>query len=126
VKKPMPEKRADYGSAADPYFDRQIEPQKGLLLSLRALVRDSVHDARESIKWGMPFYMIRKPVCALAAFKSHVSINFLAPIEILQDPDNKLEGSGKGMRHFKVRAPEDIDEELIKGWLSRAAAYARR
>lgn len=109
-------------SAADAYFARQPEDTRALLEKLRALVMKGVPDATVAIKWGVPFYLKDgKSVCALAAFKEHVGINFFAPPAVLVDPKKKLEG-GKSNRMLKVRSATDIDSASILRWLKAAAA----
>ena len=66
-----------------------------------------------------------KNVCALAAFKEHVGINFFASPSVLADPGKKLEGGGKSMRMLKVRRPEDIDSASILRWLKATVAASR-
>lgn len=110
--------------AVDEYFARQPADKRALLNELRTLVAGAVPDAAVTIKWGAPFYQRNgKDICALAAFKDHVGINFFAAPEVLVDPDGKLEGSGKGNRMLKVRRA-DIDAAGIKRWL-KAAVTAR-
>ena len=60
-------------------------------------------------------------VCALAAFKDEVAINFFASPAALTDPKKKLEGGGKTQRMLKVRTTKDIDAASIKRWLKAAA-----
>lgn len=105
------------------YLAEQPSDKRALLEQLRALVMKGLPDAEVSIKWGVPFYaMSGKQVCALAAFKEHVAINFFAPPAVLVDPDKKLEGSGKGNRMLKVRSAADIDSASIRRWLKAAVA----
>jgi hypothetical protein len=115
--------RKDLGAPADGYFARQAPDKRALLEALRALVKQAAPDARESIKWGMPFYEKNGSLCALASFKSYVSLNVFAPPDVLEDPEGKLEGSGKSMRHLKVRSESDIDEAGILRWLKAAARH---
>lgn len=126
AKKAMPTRRADLGAPADGYFARQPPDKRALLDPLRALVRAAAPTAHESIKWGMPFYTLGGSLCALSTFKAHVSINFFAPPDVLTDPDGRLEGTGKGMRHLKVRAPGDIDRARVRRWLAQAVAHAKK
>ena len=111
------------GESTESYFAQQPADKRALLEKLRALVMKGVPDAKASIKWGVPFYQRNgKSVCALAAFKDHVAINFFAPPNVLVDPGKKLEGSGKSTRMFKVRTADDIDSASILRWLKAAVA----
>ena len=115
--------KAGSGPSVDGYFAQQPADKRALLEKLRALVAKAVPDATSSIKWGVPFYQRNgKDVCALAAFKDHVAINFFATPSALADPSKKLEGGGKSSRMLKVRSTSDIDAASIQRWLKAAAA----
>ena len=110
-------------AAVEAYFAAQTAEQRALLDQLRALVAKGVPDTDVSIKWGVPFFQRGgKNICALAAFKEHVAINFFAPPEVLVDPDGKLEGEGKANRMLQVRAASEIDAASIRRWLKAAVA----
>ncbi len=103
------------------YFAEQPPDKRALLEKLRALVAKGVPDATPAIKWGVPVYQRNgKNLCALAAFKDHVAINFFVAPSVLADPGKKLEG-GKTNRLLKVRSAGDIDAGTITRWLKAAA-----
>jgi hypothetical protein len=111
------------GAVDQRYFAEQAPDKRALLEKLRAIVLRTVPDAKVSIKWGVPFYERNgKTVCALAAFKEHVGINFFAPPDVLVDPGKKLEGSGKSNRMLKLRSAADIDAAGISRWLKATVA----
>lgn len=115
--------RSDFGAAAGEYFTRQEADKRLLLEKLHALVVKAVPDATVAIKWGVPvFERNGKAICALAAFKEHVGLNFFAPPAALEDPDGRLEGGGKTSRMLKVRSAADIDSARIQRWLKAAVA----
>lgn len=104
------------------YFADQPADKGALLEKLRVLVARAVPDATPTIKWGVPVYQRNgRNLCALAAFKDHVAINFFVGPSVLADPGKKLEG-GKTNRMLKVRAAGDIDAAGITRWLKAAAA----
>ena len=104
------------------YFAEQPPDKRALLEKLRALVAKGVPDASPTIKWGVPVYQRNgRNLCALAAFKDHVAINFFVAPSVLADPGKKLEG-GKTNRLLKVRSAGDIDAASITRWLKAAAA----
>jgi hypothetical protein len=111
------------GGAVDAYFASQPPDKRALLGKLRALVKKGVPGATETIKWGVPFYIRSgRNVCALAAFKEHVGLNFFGPPDAFVDPHGRLEGAGKGNRMLKVRSAADIDDGSIQRWLKAAVA----
>jgi hypothetical protein len=104
------------------YFAEQPADKRALLEKLRALVAKGVPDATPTIKWGVPVYQRNgRNLCAIAAFKDHVGINFFVAPSVLADPGKKLEG-GKTNRLLKVRSAGDIDAGTITRWLKAAAA----
>ena len=108
--------------SVDGYFIQQPTDKRVLLEKLRALVVKGVPDATVSIKWGVPVYQRNgRNMCALAAFKDHVALNFFVAPNVLVDPGKKLEG-GKTNRMLKVRSAADIDAATISRWVKAAAA----
>jgi len=106
----------------DRYLAEQPPDKRALLTKLRALIQKAVPDASVSIKWGVPVYQRNgRNICALAAFREHVAINFFARPEVLVDPADRLEG-GKTSRALKVRGAGDIDSASILRWLKATAA----
>ncbi len=116
-------RRSDLGAPADDFFARQPPELRLYLDALRALVKETVPQARESMKWGMPYYELKSGFSSLYASNTYAALNIMAPPETLDDPQGKLEGTGKTMRHYKVRSAADLaDEASIVRWLKTAAA----
>lgn len=87
---------------------------------------DIIHSTElvETIKWGMPTYMInKKNVITLGAFKNHVSLWFVQGV-FLEDPYKKLinaqEGKTKAMRHWRFTKIEDVEEAIVKAYIEEA------
>ena len=105
------------------YIAAQDPPKRALLEKLDAQVTKNLPSATPVLKWGIPIYQLNgKNVCALAAFKEHVGLNFFASPDALADPKKKLEGAGKTQRMLKVRSASDIDAPSIARWLKAASA----
>ena len=119
-------RRADLGAPTTGFFDRQPAALRAILDDLRRLIDEAAPEASSEIKWGMPFYSIRgQMMCALAAFKAHVNLILAGPPGTFADPAGLLEGDGKTGRHLKLRAPDDLPRETVRGWLRAAANRAR-
>ncbi|HYO55021.1 DUF1801 domain-containing protein [Archangium sp.] len=116
-------RREDLGAPADAFFAQQPPERREHLEALRALVKKAAPGARESMKWGMPYYQLKGGFCALYTSKTYAALSLMAPPEKLDDPEGKLEGTGKTMRHLKVRSAADLDEASILRWVKAAVAH---
>lgn len=124
-KKPAP--RADLGKPIDGFFKRQAAALQPVARALRALIESAAPEARSSIKWGMPFFMIGDSmVCAIGAHKAHVNLILSGPPGTFSDPDGLLSGDGKTGRHLKLTANDTIPTAAVRGWLRTAVARARQ
>ena len=64
----------------DPRIDAYIAGRaafaRPILRHLRQLVHTACPEVEESIKWGMPAFSYRGPLCGMAAFKAHATFGF--------------------------------------------------
>lgn len=105
----------------DAYITDQPEPLTDLLRELRRLIREEAPEAGESIKWGHPTYEARCNICYVSAHSEHVNLGFFRGAD-LDDPQRLLEGTGKSLRHVKVRPGDPVPEDGIRGLLRDAFA----
>ena len=84
------------------------------------VMRNCGDDVRELLHDGHPAACVDDAGFACAnAFKAHVNVGFFRGAE-LADPDRLLEGSGKFMRHVKLRPGVPVNEAALRK-LIRAA-----
>src|SRR5690554_128141 len=98
------------------YIANASGDQKDIMETIRALVHQHVSGVTEEFKWGRPIFRLEKPFAYLNANKSHVNLGFYQGFENLPDPDGLLEGTGKTMRHVKLRNIADIDSKRLGEW----------
>jgi len=96
----MNERPGELGAIARHWFD---------------VIRECGNDVRELLHDGHPTACIDDAAFAYVnAFKAHVNVGFFRGAELV-DPARLLEGTGKYMRHVKLRPDGDIDAlALIK------------
>jgi len=86
------------------------------------VMRSCGDDVRELLHDGHPTACIGDAAFAYTnAFTDHVNVGFFRGAE-LSDPDGLLEGTGKFMRHVKLRPARQIDDAALRRLI--AAAYA--
>jgi uncharacterized protein YdhG (YjbR/CyaY superfamily) len=94
----------------DEYIEKQKSPQKEICLELRGIVFRTFPDIEEEMKWGVPTYA--KGKYYLVALKDQVNFGF--SLKGLSKEEQKLlEGSGKTMKHIKIRSLKEINEKEI-------------
>jgi len=74
---------------------------------------------RVQLGWKVITYQYDKAFCAVAPHKQWVNLQLHAGAN-LPDPSNLLEGTGKSMRHVKIKHLDDLDRDV--GALVEAAA----
>ena len=95
----MPSKKTfdDWVAGIDP----KLRP---LARELRRMFLDAAPDLRESIKWGNPFFERKVQVFYIASQADKYVTLGLCQGALLPNPDGLIEGTGKRMRHVKVRS----------------------
>jgi hypothetical protein len=65
-----------YDNRVDAYIERAADFAKPILEYIRQVVHEASPLITEGIKWGMPFFDYKGPVCQMAAFKQHCAFGF--------------------------------------------------
>ena len=90
--------RAELGSIAQHWFD---------------VMRACGHDVREVMHDGCPVACIEDaPFGYVNVFKAHMNVGFFYGAE-LEDPTGLLEGSGKRIRHVKLKPGIAVDSAAL-------------
>jgi len=76
----------------DAYIAKSAAFAKPILEHIREVVHRASPLINETVKWGMPFFDYKGPVCMMAAFKQHCGFGFWKASG-LKDPDGLLRGS---------------------------------
>jgi len=69
--------------------------------------------------WSLGDAPGKNPVCLLKAYPSYVTVSFWKGQEI-DDPSGRLEAGARTMAGLKLRAADEVDEELFTGWVRQA------
>lgn len=78
------------------------------------VIRACGEDVRELLHDGHPTACVGDAAFAYAnAFKAHVNVGFFRGAE-LADPDGLLEGTGKFMRHVKLRPGQQVENAALQ------------
>lgn len=114
----------------DPAVDAWLEARPGELGAIAQrwfeALRGLGDDVRELLHDGHPTACVGDAAFAYVnAFTAHVNVGFFRGAE-LPDPAGLLEGTGKLMRHVKLRPEAEIDAEALTQLIEAAYEGMRR
>ena len=106
------------GSRRDPLIDEWFHERGELGAIARnwfEIMRQCGDDVRELLHDGHPTACVGDAAFGYAnVFTAHVNVGFFRGTE-LPDPAGILQGTGRFMRHVKLRPGSDIDTEALTG-----------
>ncbi len=97
-----------------PYIKDDNPALRKVVSALRNLVKETVPGTRETVNaWGVPTFESRKPFCLYMVGKHHVTFGFHFGTS-LEDSEGLLEGTGKNIRHVKLRDVEAVGQRGLR------------
>jgi hypothetical protein len=113
----------------DPAIDAYVASVRGelgaIVARLVALVRSNVPGHDELRVHGAPQFCIDgEPFCYVVGYAKHVNLGFCEGAG-LPDPEGLLEGTGKSMRHVKLRSAEKLPGKTLSRMVREAARRLR-
>ena len=99
---------------------------KEIARHLRELIVDVYPDVVEVpwpkqriVGYGIGPKKMSEHFCYIGAHREHANLGFYYGAE-LPDPDGLMEGTGKKLRHIKVRDVEEIDQSSLRRYIQLA------
>jgi hypothetical protein len=103
-----------------------------IALGLRHVVLEEMAPCHEHIfamrhavvlLYGPTSRVIEDCVCMISVHRKHANLRFTDGAE-LDDPSGVLEGTGKRMRHIKIKTQSDVSRPEIRAYLRQARKHA--
>lgn len=102
------------------------DPMRMMVQPWFSQMRGLGDDVRECLHDHMPIACVGEAAFAYVnAFTGHAAIGFFHGAS-LRDPDHLLEGTGKRMRHVKLRPGAEVNERALTGLIRSAYDDVRR
>lgn len=105
----------------DQFISELPKDIQDITVALRKIILDSSHELTEEFKWSMPNYSYNGLVCYFQPFKKHVNLGFHKGNELQEKDTNQLlQGTGKTMRHIKIKKLEEIQPKIFSMLIKEA------
>ncbi len=122
-------KTADNGFSFDDVTANKAQNVTDIAIHLRMLLADVMPGITE-VNWkaqqiagyGVGEKKMSEHFCYIAPLKAHVNLGFMYGAD-LNDADGLMEGSGKALRHIKVKSMEDATNPAIRELLVQASKH---
>lgn len=110
------------------WLDKPPTKKRNLALKLMGIALSSDSDITADIKWGnITFSSPSGNIAWILNYKTTDYINFgFFKGAKLSDPKRLLEGTGRSLRHQKIRSEEDIDKKQIGLWMKDSMRLAKK
>lgn len=107
-------------------YIRKAGKLTGVAKAVRALVKRTVAGSEEYVNpWKIPTFDLNGPLCFYMVANDHVIFGFMRGA-VLRDPAKLLEGTGKYLRHVKLRSASDLRRPQARALLREAAKLNRK
>lgn len=103
------------------YIENAPPEQKEIMERVRSIIHENIEDVVENYKWSRPIFSLNHDFAYLKNAKKHVTLGFFS-FEKINDKYNQLEGTGKDMRHIKLKTMDDVDPALLKEWFTAVSS----
>src|SRR5579863_5938132 len=104
-----------------PYVKDDNPALQKVVRGVRRLVKAAVPGTRITVNsWGIPTFEAKNPFCFYMVGKNHVTFGFHYGTS-LDDPERLLEGTGKNLRHVKLRISEELERKGLRELVLAAA-----
>lgn len=108
--------------AIQQYLLQLPEEKRQIAIQLREIILSADSQLTEAVKWNNPTYSIGKVnIAFIYTYQqvNYMNLGFMHAVD-LTDPKKLFEGTGKGMRHIKIRTSKDIPTSQVKKWVKEA------
>jgi uncharacterized protein YdeI (YjbR/CyaY-like superfamily) len=101
----------------DAYIETSAEFARPILVRLREIVHAACPEAKETIKWGAPYFEYRGPMCGMVAFQRHCAFVFWKDKLIVESPSDEAMGQLGRIERLADLPPR----RSLTAWVKKAA-----
>lgn len=103
------------------FLEKLPREKRDLVMQIRKIVLSTDKKITEDIKWGNLTFVYNGNLASIYTFTSTDYLNFcFFNATNLSDPMRLFEGTGKMMRHVKIKSANDINSNRIRSWIIEA------
>lgn len=95
------------------YFDGLETHQSAIALALENVIKTQWPHLTVKLAWGFPCWSGNERVFSIIAHADRCNLQLWQGARLADDYFDRIEGTGKSLRHVKVYSADEINDELI-------------
>lgn len=95
------------------YFDKLEGAPRDIANRLRGMINERWPHLSVKPAWGVPCWSGNERIVSIIAHKDRCNLQLWSGARLARQFPDRIEGTGKALRHVKVRSLGEIDDELI-------------
>lgn len=100
------------------YISEAPAAQREIMEAIRKIIHKEVPAVVEHFKWGRPVFSTETDFAYFKTAKSYLTFGIFE-FNKIKEHQQLLEGTGKDMRHIKIKNIAALQPELIKSWIKQ-------
>ena len=114
--------KGDGGAPVQAYIAAMPGWKRDIGERLDQLIDRTVPDVQRAVRWNSPFYGVDGQGWFLSfhCFTRYVKVTFFRGASL--DPAPPVESKDEEVRYVHLHEDEELDDELLTGWIAQAAA----
>lgn len=97
---------------ANAYLDKLDAPVEKIARAIAQQIQDVGPELKLGLAWGFPCWTGQERIFSIIGHKNRCNLQLWSGARLLEQFPNRIEGTGKQLRHVKVTSISEIDEEL--------------
>lgn len=95
------------------YFDGLEAHQSAIAIALEDVIKSQWPHLTVKLAWGFPCWSGNERVFSVIAHADRCNLQLWQGARLADDYFDRIEGTGKSLRHVKVHSTDDINDELL-------------
>lgn len=106
----------------DEFVQKKVQPEfRGIVAEVRSLMRTHAPKAKEVISYGIPMYVVRKPIAWITPSKTGISMGFREGASF-EDKYGLLKAESRHAKRMKMKTLKDVNKTALRSYIKQAVA----
>jgi len=100
--------------SVDAYFDKHEGEVEAIARAMRAALEQAMPEAEVKLAWGFPCWLTgpKNRIASIIAHTDRCNLQIWQGSKLVTSYPDRIEGTGKDLRHVKVYSVAEVDDEL--------------